>query len=420
MRGEFMYYTLQLDFLKKVLQKMHLCSSEYSRYEIPSFSIDFGLRHFLNLDKNYDDFFFQNFEKMKSRTIYKLTDMLGCSFIMFLLPKEYDDSVFVIGPFFRNKLSHEDILEIAEKYTVPPPKIIEFENYFSNIPFINDTDKVPFFTMVNVFGEILWGGESSFEIVDINNEITQTSPAFPIQENAQKQQDVLLEMQNMETRYAFENQLIECVAKGQSNRASLMIESISNHSFALRTEDTLRNAKNYCIICNTLLRKAAEKGGVHPIYLDKTSSILAKKIEFISDADESKAIMSEMIHSYCRLVRKHSSKHSSPPIQKTLAYIDADLTGDLSLHALSAMLKISSSYLSALFKKETGQTITDYVNQRRVQRAAHLLSTTKLQIQTISQYCGISDVNYFSKIFKKYTNQTPKEFRKDSHPKMMR
>lgn len=413
LRGDFMHYALQLNFLKQVLQKMHLHSSEYKKNEVPDYNIDFGLRHFLDIDQNYDDFFLKNFKKMNSNTIYKLTDLLGCSYIMFLLPQEDEETIFVIGPFSRNVLTHEFVLEIAERVSVPPSKINEFESSFSYIPFIGDSDKIPLFTMVNVLGEIIWGGETSFEIVDSNEEIIQLSATASLQENAQKQQDILLEMQNMESRYAFENDLIESVAKGQSNRASLMLESISNHSFALRTTDTLRNAKNYCVICNTLLRKAAEKGGVHPIYLNKSSSILAEKIELLTDVDEAKAIMREMIQTYCRLVRKHSFNHYSPPIQKTLAYIDADLTNDLSLRALSSLQKISSSYLSALFKKETGQTITDYVNNKRVQRAIHLLSTTKLQIQTISQYCGISDVNYFSKIFKKYTNQTPKEFRKN-------
>ena len=274
--------------------------------------------------------------------------------------------------------------------------------------------------MSNVFAEVLWSADSSFEIVDINEEIISSTMPLTADEGAHKDQDVILEMQNMEMRYAYENELIESVTKGQSSRASLMIQSFSNLAFEQRTSDTLRNMKNYCIICNTLLRKAAEKGGVHPIYLDKTSSNFAKSIEAINDLDGGKTIMDEMVHSYCRLVRKHSSKHYSPPIQKTLAYIDADLTGDLSLRALSSMQGISNSYLSALFKKETGQTITDYVNKKRVQRAVQLLSTTKLQIQTISQYCGISDVNYFSKIFKKYTNKTPKEFRKDKQHQIIR
>ena len=48
----------------------------------------------------------------------------------------------------------------------------------------------------------------------------------------------------------------------------------------------------------------------------------------------------------------------------------------------------------------------------------NLLNTTSLQIQTISQLCGISDVNYFSKIFKKYTGLTPKEYRTASQVQM--
>ena len=86
-------------------------------------------------------------------------------------------------------------------------------------------------------------------------------------------------------------------------------------------------------------------------------------------------------------------------------------------HLLAIELQnINASYLSALFKKETGVTLTEYINQKRMKQAARLLTSTKLQIQTISQYCGISDVNYFSKLFKKYAGKTPNEFRKEARP----
>jgi YesN/AraC family two-component response regulator len=75
------------------------------------------------------------------------------------------------------------------------------------------------------------------------------------------------------------------------------------------------------------------------------------------------------------------------------------------------MQNISSGYLSTLFKKEVGQTLTDYVNSRRVEQAASMLRTGTLQVQTVAQYCGIPDVNYFSKLFKRYTGVSPKEFR---------
>ena len=63
---------------------------------------------------------------------------------------------------------------------------------------------------------------------------------------------------------------------------------------------------------------------------------------------------------------------------------------------------------------ETGQTITSYINYKRVLHAMHLLSSTNLQVQTIALHCGIMDVQYFSKIFKKQVGISPLKYRKAS------
>ena len=162
---------------------------------------------------------------------------------------------------------------------------------------------------------------------------------------------------------------------------------------------------------NTLMRKAAENGGVHPVYLDRMSSAFARKIELVTTTVAVVELMREMLRSYCRLVKKHAMKSYSPPVQKVIACIDSDLTADLSLHTLAAKLNLSAGYLSTLFRQETGQTLTDFVNQRRMRLAMQLLSTTTLQIQTIAQHCGILDVHYFTRMFKKYANRTPREYR---------
>ena len=121
--------------------------------------------------------------------------------------------------------------------------------------------------------------------------------------------------------------------------------------------------------------------------------------------------MTEMAQAYCQLVRHQSTGQYSSLIQKVVAYIEADLSGDLALSTLASIHSISPSYLSALFRKETGKTITEFVNEKRVDLGAHLLRSTRLQVQTIAQYCGMPDANYFSKLFKKEFGQTPKQFR---------
>jgi YesN/AraC family two-component response regulator len=91
--------------------------------------------------------------------------------------------------------------------------------------------------------------------------------------------------------------------------------------------------------------------------------------------------------------------------------IETDLVADLSLKAHAEYLSVNASYLSNLFKKETGITLTEYVNRARIDHAIFLLNTTDMQIQTIAQNCGVPDVNYFTKLFKRTIGKTPKEYR---------
>ena len=94
------------------------------------------------------------------------------------------------------------------------------------------------------------------------------------------------------------------------------------------------------------------------------------------------------------------------------ADIESDLTGDLSLHTVAEKNNVSPGYLSGVFHQETGKTFTEFVNEKRMEQGERLLRSSALQIQTIAQYCGIPDVNYFSKLFKKHYGKTPKEYRK--------
>ena len=69
-------------------------------------------------------------------------------------------------------------------------------------------------------------------------------------------------------------------------------------------------------------------------------------------------------------------------------------------------------YLSRLFKDETGLSFTDYLTEKRVEKAIVLMSDTNLTIGEIGQAVGYSDQNYFSRVFKKRTKMGPKEYRR--------
>ena len=86
---------------------------------------------------------------------------------------------------------------------------------------------------------------------------------------------------------------------------------------------------------------------------------------------------------------------------------------------ISKFLWGSAGYLSTLFHKETGKTVTEYVTDVRMDTAANLLRHTQLQVQTVAQHCGIGDVNYFSKVFKRHFGLTPRQFREEHFAQRM-
>ena len=276
------------------------------------------------------------------------------------------------------------------------------------MPIFSEGDKI--FAVIDTFCERVWQ-TPSFAIVERNRK--QIPSMVPISPSTLGENfgEIEANIKMMEMRYSFENELIRAVSLGQQHKENLLVSKLNENMFEQRTTDPLRNAKNYCIIMNTLLRKAAEDGGVHPIYIDSTSSKFAMKIELMSDVKSCTSLMREMFSSYCRLVYKHSTRRYSPIVQKTILVIDSDISAELSLNSLAQRQGISAGYLATIFKKETGKTVSEYIKDKRIEHAMHLLSTTHLQIQTVALHCGIMDVQYFSKIFKKKTGKNPKEYR---------
>lgn len=92
---------------------------------------------------------------------------------------------------------------------------------------------------------------------------------------------------------------------------------------------------------------------------------------------------------------------------------DWEAFGKLLIENTASTCFISPSYLSSLFKQDTGTTIVDYINSQRVDRAAVLLATTDRSIAAVAAAVGILDVNYFTKIFKKQFGTTPTQYRRE-------
>ncbi len=102
--------------------------------------------------------------------------------------------------------------------------------------------------------------------------------------------------------------------------------------------------------------------------------------------------------------------HFHSNIEDTLLYINNNYMKDLNTGLLSSRIGYSESYFYRSFRKYTGKTPVDYITDIRIKNASKLLKNSSLSIKEISQITGFNDPLYFSRIFKRITGLSPKEY----------
>ena len=220
----------------------------------------------------------------------------------------------------------------------------------------------------------------------------------------------------IEKRYEIENALLRAIEVGNETLAWKILEDSYNVGTLMykRLPNDLRNLKDYLITLNVLCRKTVEHAGVQPIYIDRVSNNFVIFIEQAESFGDCQKIIEQLIPAYCLMVRKRNRQTYSPIIQKIIAYIETDLSTDLSLKTFAKYLNFYASYLSTLFSKEVGIALSEYVNKSRIFHAKKLLLGTDLPIKSIAEQCGFSDTHYFSRVFRKIEHTTPNEYRKNA------
>jgi YesN/AraC family two-component response regulator len=120
----------------------------------------------------------------------------------------------------------------------------------------------------------------------------------------------------------------------------------------------------------------------------------------------------EDITSYIR-----QSGESDRPINRIIEYIDKNYDQAVNLNDLALQFHLNPVYLCQLFKQKTGVNFIQYINSLRIAKARQLLKTTDLSVEQISEQVGINSANYFVRLFKKMTGQTITQYRKKAAKK---
>jgi two-component system response regulator YesN len=132
-------------------------------------------------------------------------------------------------------------------------------------------------------------------------------------------------------------------------------------------------------------------------------------LTFIQDMEQ---LMVKEILRFDQLMRNMRHVDTPRAVRSAKEFIAHWYMDHLTLKDIADKVYLTPTYLAALFKKETGLTINEYLTQIRIERAKELLRDIGLSIQDVSEAVGYQDSRYFSRLFKNMTGGTPAWYRR--------
>jgi two-component system, response regulator YesN len=169
--------------------------------------------------------------------------------------------------------------------------------------------------------------------------------------------------------------------------------------------------QNVCSEIILIVSRAMYESGEN---LDDITGNKVKILDAIRSMENIFRLESYMEDILCQIAKYFSKKHTrknNKVVSDIKDIICKEYMKDISVNKLAQMVYLSPNYISLIFKKETGETITDYLTSIRIDRAKSLLKDTELLIQQVSEMVGYDDASYFSKVFKKVTGIHPLKYR---------
>ena len=214
---------------------------------------------------------------------------------------------------------------------------------------------------------------------------------------------------------AIANGDIEDVKRRHRNYIESNRYTTSQEKNGVLSKNPVQNSKFHFVILAAMITRFCVEAGLDREEAYNMSDIYIQKADECTTLSQIDELQAEMIFFYTNRMKTAKNKSSySKHVSKCIDYIYDNLNKKISVEGIADYLKISPSYLSKLFAKEVGDSLSNYIRLRKLEAAANMLQYTDYEISEISEYFNFSSQSHFTTLFQNKYKMTPKKFR-DSH-----
>lgn len=207
------------------------------------------------------------------------------------------------------------------------------------------------------------------------------------------------------------DKLLIAIREKNETQAMKTVEDQIKNGLPHMLDDPLMEWKFYLVGLLTYITYFLNDSGVVENYYDHSRVELTKEVYNAQSVEQCEEILRKIARFFSER-EQEPERTLSPLVRKVITDVDTDLKEPLTLQYFSEKLGVNGSYLSNLFRRETGKTITQYVTDQRLKHAENLLRYTNKPVRSVAAEVGIGDAQYFSRLFRKKTGMKPTEYRR--------
>ncbi|MDR2296104.1 MAG: AraC family transcriptional regulator [Clostridiales Family XIII bacterium] len=207
-----------------------------------------------------------------------------------------------------------------------------------------------------------------------------------------------------------ERKLIKALAQHDEYPARALLNSIIGH-ILFHSGKNLELVRGRVLQFTVLLlQTAAKRPGVDMDYIFGRNSAALSEIDNLETIDSIVDWLNDLISRFSEYI--FNNDNHSDVIRRAIAFMKSNYRREINLEEMAHAAYISPSYLSKIFKQETGYTINNYLSKIRIDESKKLMADKSLNLLTICGMVGFEDQSYFSKVFKKQEGLSPAQYRK--------
>ncbi len=213
--------------------------------------------------------------------------------------------------------------------------------------------------------------------------------------------------------YNPELEFYSCIKEGNVEKIKELCQEslIDKKGLGKLSDNYLQHLKYHFVITCALAARYCIEGGLELSKAYSISDFYIQKVDQSKSAQDISDLHFIMCLDYTvRMKNLRKQKICSQPIAKCIDYICESLHTRITVETLARHTGLNPSYLSRLFKKETGQTISGYIRDKKIETACNMLTYSEFTPAEISSILCFPSQSYFTEVFRQKTGLTPKKY----------